>query len=125
MADQWDEHSFGSSREQNIAQLEGLIRRPSLDGLRKVIIVDDIMYLHSMRRAIYVKARDLEVHHLFVVRVVADYLTARTRNSLRPDSKRVTEEALLKIFDRFEEPNQSLVHERNSFIVDTTSPEWY
>ena len=123
MADQWDEHSFGSSRKQNIAQLEDLIRQPALDGLHKLIIVDDIMYLHSMRRAIYVKARDLEVHHLFVIRVVTDYLIALTRNSLRTDSKRIKDETLLKIFTRFEEPNSSLVHERNSFIVDTTSSE--
>lgn len=123
MADQWDEHSFASSRDQNIAQLEALIQQPTPNELHKLIVVDDIMYLHSMRRAIYVIARDLEVHHLFVVRVVADYATALTRNSIRPDSKRVSEETLLKIFNRFEEPNHNLVHERNSFIVDTASVE--
>jgi tRNA uridine 5-carbamoylmethylation protein Kti12 len=123
MADQWDKDSFGTSRERNIAQLQDLIQQPALDGLHKLIIVDDIMYLHSMRRAIYVKARDLDVHNLFVIRVSADYSTALTRNSLRPDSKRVAEETLLKIFNRFEEPNNSLVHERNSFFVDTMSSE--
>lgn len=123
LADQWDEHSFASSRDQNIAHLEALIQQPTPTGLHKLIIVDDIMYLHSMRRAIYVIARDLEVHHFFVVRVVADYSTALTRNSIRPDSKRVSEETLLKIFNYFEEPNNSLVHERNSFIVDTASVE--
>ena len=122
MADQWDEDSFGTSREKNIAQLQDLIQQPTLNGLHKLIIVDDIMYLHSMRRAIYVKTRDLEVHDLFIIRVSADYSTALTRNSLRPDSKRVAEETLLKIFNRFEEPNTSLVHERNSFVVDTMSP---
>lgn len=121
MADQWDEDSFGTSREQNIAQLQDLIQQPAQDGLHKLIIVDDIMYLHSMRRAIYAKARDLDVRNLFVIRVSADYSTALTRNSLRPDSKRVAEETLLRIFNRFEEPNISLVHERNSFVVDTMS----
>lgn len=123
MADQWDEDSFGTSREKNIAQLQDLMQQPALDGLHKLVIVDDIMYLHSMRRAIYVKARDLDVPNLFVVRVSADYSTARTRNSLRPHSKRVAEETLRKIFNRFEEPNISLVHERNSFVVDTMSSQ--
>lgn len=123
MADQWDEDSFGTSREKNIAQLQDLIQQPALDGLHKVVIVDDIMYLHSMRRAIYVKAKNLDVHNLFIIRVSADYFTALTRNSLRPDSKRVAEETLLKIFNRFEEPNTSLVHERNNYVVDTMSSE--
>jgi tRNA uridine 5-carbamoylmethylation protein Kti12 len=121
MADQWDEDSFGTSREKNIAQLQDLIQQPALDGLHKLIIVDDIMYLHSMRRAIYVKTRDLDIHNPFVIRVSADYSTALTRNSLRPDSKRVAEDTLLRIFNQFEEPNTSLVHERNNYVVDTMS----
>jgi tRNA uridine 5-carbamoylmethylation protein Kti12 len=118
----WDECSFRKSRESGILQLQEMIRIATLKAptSHTVIIVDDIMYLHSMRRAIYVLCRDLNVHHLMIVRVVADIELAMSRNSSRPDSKRISDETMRKIFCRFEEPNRSLVHERHSFVFDNS-----
>lgn len=99
-----------------------MIRTALLKGpsFHTVIIVDDIMYLHSMRRSIYVICRDLDVQHLIIVRVVADLELAMSRNSARPDSTRISNETLRRIFSRFEEPNKTLVHERHSFVVDNS-----
>lgn len=121
-SDLWDESSFRKSRERGIEQLQEMIgiaaqNAPTSDA---VIIVDDIMYLHSMRRAIYVICRDLNVHHLMIVRVVADLELAMSRNSSRPDSRRMSDETMRKIFSRFEEPDNSLVHERHNFVLDNT-----
>jgi tRNA uridine 5-carbamoylmethylation protein Kti12 len=118
----WDDCSFRKSRETGILQLQEMIRIATLKAptSHTVIIVDDIMYLHSMRRAIYVICRDLSVHHLMIVRVVADLELAMSRNSSRPDSRRISDETIRKIFSRFEEPNRSLVHERLNFVIDNS-----
>jgi tRNA uridine 5-carbamoylmethylation protein Kti12 len=118
----WDECSFRKSRETGILQLQEMLRIATLKAQTShtVIIVDDIMYLHSMRRAVYVICRDLHVHHLMIVRVVADLELAMSRNSSRPDSRRISDETMSKIFACFEEPNRSLVHERHSFVIDNS-----
>ena len=134
ISDLWDDNSFRRSREGGILRLRQMIAAAkdiaSLDTTPKalhtskehsVIIVDDIMYLHSMRRAVYVSTRDLDVHHLLIVRVTADLPIALARNSLRVESKRMSDETVKKIFNNFEEPNSSNVHEKFSLCVDTTT----
>ena len=121
-SDLWDKNSFRTTRESGLLQLQGMIRTATLNAptSHTVIIVDDIMYLHSMRRAIYVICRDLNVHHLMIVRVFANLELAMSRNSSRMNSSRISDETMRKIFSRFEEPNKSLVHERHSFLVDNS-----
>ena len=87
------------------------------------MIVDDIMYLHSMRRAVYVACRDMGVDHLLNVRVTSNLSTALIRNSFRTESRKVAEEVVRKIFTQFEELNASLSHEKRSFIVNCNSQE--
>ena len=86
-----------------------------------VIVVDDIMYLHSMRRAVYTAARDLGVRNLIAVRVAVDLPLAVARNSLRDESRRMSEDTINKIYSQFEELNSSLVHEKVNTSIDTTS----
>ena len=86
-----------------------------------VIIVDDIMYLHSMRRAAYVATRDLGIHNLLIVRVTTDLSVALARNSLRMGSRRMSDETVSKIFNGFEEPNSTLVHEKVNLRIDTST----
>ena len=86
-----------------------------------VIIVDDIMYLHSMRRAAYVTTRDLGIHNLLIVRVTTDLSVALARNSLRMGSRRMSDETVSKIFNNFEEPNSTLVHEKVNLRIDTST----
>lgn len=78
------------------------------------------MYLHSMRREIYVIIRDLDVHNLFVVRVKTGLSIALLRNSVRSESTTVNEETINNIFHQFEEPNYKLVYEKLNGVIDTT-----
>ena len=128
----WDEHSFRASRDEGILQLQRMITSSTAavdksNGVshlnHTVIIVDDIMYLHSMRRAVYVATRDLLVRSLITVRVTANLTASLSRNSLREDSRRMSDETVTRIYNQFEELNASLVHERVSTTVDTSTEE--
>ena len=128
----WDEHSFRASRDEGILQLQRMITSSTAavdksNGVshlnHTVIIVDDIMYLHSMRRAVYVATRDLLVRSLITVRVTANLSASLSRNSLREDSRRMSDETVTRIYNQFEELNTSLVHERVSTTVDTSTEE--
>ena len=130
----WDEHSFRASRDEGILQLQRMIASstPAVDKSNgvshlnhTVIIVDDIMYLHSMRRAVYVATRDLLVRSLITVRVTANLSASLSRNSLREDSRRMSDETVTRIHNQFEELNTSLVHERVSTTVDTSTEQTY
>ena len=130
----WDEHSFRASRDEGILQLQRMITSstPAVDKSNgvsypnhTVIIVDDIMYLHSMRRAVYVATRDLLVRSLITVRVTANLSASLSRNSLREDSRRMSDETVTRIYNQFEELNASLVHERVSTTVDTSTEQTY
>jgi tRNA uridine 5-carbamoylmethylation protein Kti12 len=81
------------------------------------------MYLHSMRREVYVRARDGGVDHMLVIHVKTPLESALLRNSLRVGSARVDEAAIRKIFERFEEPNRALVHEKINLTVNTDTSE--
>lgn len=87
-----------------------------------VIIIDDLMYLHSMRREIYVITRDENIP-LLTIRVRTSLDFAILRNSLRPMSIKISNETISKIFENFQEPNNSIVAERLNYIVDNTSDE--
>ena len=128
----WDEHSFRASRDEGILQLQRMITSSTApvdksNGVshlnHTVIIVDDIMYLHSMRRAVYVATRDLLVRSLITVRVTANLSASLSRNSLREDSRRMSDETVTRIYNQFEELNTSLVHERVSTTVDTSTEQ--
>jgi tRNA uridine 5-carbamoylmethylation protein Kti12 len=81
------------------------------------------MYLHSMRREVYVKARDGGVDHMLVVHVKTSLECALLRNSSRLGGARIEDATIQKIFERFEEPNPALVHEKLNIEVSTDTFE--
>ena len=127
----WTERSFADSRAAGMGALHAALlsytsttsspsssSSSSSDG---VVMVDDIMYLHSMRREVYVAARDGGAHHLLVVHVEAPLAMALARNAARAPAARVEEEAVRRMHGRFERPNGSLVHEKMHLTVDTST----
>ena len=68
-----------------------------------ILVIDDIMYLKSMRREVYVLARDRQIP-LLTVWASAALETAILRNEMRPTEQRVTRDAIERIFTQFEAP---------------------
>lgn len=82
-----------------------------------VILIDDIMYLKSMRREIYVIARDKGIP-VFTVWVKVDFEIAKQRNLCRPMECRVSDAAMNRIFIGFEPPVSSLIFDRCNYTVN-------
>ena len=120
----WTERSFAESRETGMDTVkQHLENSTSSSSCDTVILVDDIMYLHSMRREMYVLARDYGAHHMLIVHVNADIHVALARNAIRDVSTQVEEMSIRRMFDRFEQPNQKLVHEKHVVHVDANNED--
>lgn len=134
--EEWNETSFKESRQRGLECLQGMLaekqsRQDQQDQhdqhdqpADKIVIVDDIMYLHSMRREIYTIARD-NGYILLIVCVKAELDVCLSRNSLRPVNQRVASQAIENIFAKFEFPNSTLVCDRYNVIVHSDdSTNW-
>lgn len=82
-----------------------------------VTIVDDIMHLRSMRREVYVLARDRGVP-IISVWISADIETAFARNHLRTGAERIPEDTIMKIHSALQPPDPVHIFDRNSITVD-------
>lgn len=87
-----------------------------LSGKQSIVIVDDIMYLRSMRREIYVLARDRDIP-LLVVWVNTSPEIAQQRNTTRDHNTRVSEESMTRIISDFEVPDSTAVCDRYNLTV--------
>ena len=119
----WSERTFADSRKTGLDTVKLYLENSSSLSCDTVILVDDIMYLHSMRREMYVLARDYGAHHLLIVHVTTDIDVALARNAIRDVSTKVDEESIRRMFDRFEQPNHKLVHEKHVVHIDTNNEE--
>lgn len=121
----WTAHTFAASRQTGLDLVKKHIRDAKIsdDKRGSVIVVDDIMYLHSMRREVYVAARDAGADHLLLVHAETTLDLALTRNATRSESTRVEEDAIHRMHDRFEKPNGKRVQERIHLTVDTSNHE--
>ena len=131
VSEDWNETTFRESRDRALAALKELLAAnvcsstssssssssPTHRQKRHLIIVDDIMYLTSMRREVYSIARQLLIPTV-VVWISVELQLAIDRNGQRVAAAKVSEEAIKKIHSRFEAPNSSNAAERISFIVD-------
>ena len=118
----WDSSTFDKSRQAALSAVQIAVEAQHLSPGRSLIIVDDLMYLHSMRRQIYVIGR--KVGAVTVVLCVKTPLEmAIQRNILRPPSARVDEATIRRIFEHFEYPNVKYTAERISLVVDGASAE--
>jgi tRNA uridine 5-carbamoylmethylation protein Kti12 len=87
----------------------------------KVLVVDDTMHLRSMRREVYMRARD--VSHirnaavtLLTVFVQTSAALTRTRNATRRGVDRVADDAMDRIEQTFEGPAESLIFDRQHVV---------
>jgi len=112
----WDETTFRSARSASLLAVEELLSRRCTSGGGKVVVVDDIMYLKSMRREVYVLGRKRGVP-VVVVSVVVSLPTALARNAQRDPARRVTDAAIVRIHARFEPPSDHTA-DRFRIIID-------
>jgi tRNA uridine 5-carbamoylmethylation protein Kti12 len=121
----WNESTFHTFRQQNMHTVATHIESVATtirnrEETPSVVIIDDLMYLRSMRREIYVMARD---HHvpLLVVWVKADINVALDRNSHREGRARIKEETMRRICEQLQPPDASFIFDRVHMVIDNNS----
>ncbi|CAM9495190.1 unnamed protein product, partial [Ectocarpus fasciculatus] len=87
------------------------------DSCRNVIIVDDTMHYHSMRRELYACSRDSRAA-MRVVWLRCDVEVAVERDNARDAT--LGEETVRKVHSMFEAPREEYIWERGYVTVDTT-----
>jgi tRNA uridine 5-carbamoylmethylation protein Kti12 len=87
-----------------------------------LVLVDDIMYLRSMRKQVYLIFKQLHIK-ILTVYVTVSLSLAIERNNHRDSSNVVNTESIIKIANAFEPPAEEFVHDRNHVIIDNTSTE--
>jgi tRNA uridine 5-carbamoylmethylation protein Kti12 len=121
--DKLNENSFQDIRKKGLDELKCILSN-NINNNNDIIIIDDIMYLHSMRREVYVLARDFS-SKLLVVWVKLDFNIALERNNNRIKEKIVNEKALLNIYNNFEIPSSNNICDRNFCIIDSSIKQRY
>ena len=115
--DNWDESTFYLSRVNCFAKLNSIICD---DSPKQCIIVDDNMYLHSMRRQIYIISRKHRMNR-FVLWVNTDIAVALERNIQRDETSKVDERTIIKMHSQFEKPSNKHIADRYSLTIDGSS----
>jgi len=115
---EWNHSSFKMIRQENLCILEKLMSPEIRTKLSKttpsLVVVDDIMYLRSMRRQVYVLARNMGIPML-TVSVSVGLDTAISRNSERSIPVKV--ESLRKIYESFQIPDPKFIFDRNHISI--------
>lgn len=121
----WDEKSFGVQRKQNldaVASHAEELQSSTVDSFPGYVVIDDIMYLRSMRRQVYVIARD---NHLPIICVHVDtpLSTALERNSHRDESAYITTSTISRIYEDLEPPDAKHICDRYSIRMNGDSED--
>ena len=87
------------------------------DEFPGLILVDDIMYLRSMRREVYVIARDCNIP-IIVVWVNTPLEVALQRNSQRSGKQHIEEQTIIKIHAALEPPDAQHICDRVHIVID-------
>lgn len=116
---EWDAESFHAIRDLSLKKVEEAVDTTYEEILKQVIIVDDLMYLRSMRRQVYQLARNSGCP-LLVVWVQTSPSVAWERNSCRSkDGKAfVPEDSFNRIVSSFQPPAEEHICDRYSLVVD-------
>lgn len=119
----WDESSFKRLRRCNLDAVKDIVdslpvsTTTESNGFPGLILVDDIMYLRSMRREVYVVAREKNIP-IIVVWINTPLEVALQRNSQRVGMQHIDEETIIKIHNSLEPPDSQRICDRNHFIID-------
>jgi tRNA uridine 5-carbamoylmethylation protein Kti12 len=128
---QWNESTFKSSRERAITALteilsndrDGIVNplsdsaTPPENVKRNILVVDDIFYLKSMRKEIYVLCKRWNLL-LSVFWLNTPLAVALGRNQARQPNHRVDESTVLTMSQRFEPPDPKIMHDRYNLVLD-------
>lgn len=119
---EWSESTFRSIRRASIDKISSLLQQSTQSG-SKLLIVDDIMYLRSMRREVYKLARQYSIP-LLTIWVDTSMDIALYRNGTRQGRQRIPDETIEKIHSRFEAPSTTgSIVDRYCMTIDGTSEE--
>jgi tRNA uridine 5-carbamoylmethylation protein Kti12 len=142
--DIWNEHSFREGRKLALSALDGLLQLHNNGHVgpctesnaqvepvstactydcsksRTIVLVDDIMYLRSMRKKVFHMCQ-LYRAPLLTVYVSADLATALLRNSTRIGDAYVQEETIRRIATDFEVPDSLYATDRHTVTYDASS----
>ncbi len=136
--EQWDETTFKSSRKAALQQIHSLLHAQSQTmhsieesilpsvPVGRILVVDDLMYLGSMRHEVYKVARDTRVPvPQVVIWVNTDVDIAVSRNATRAalGQPSVHEDTIRRIHELFEPPHSHAIADRLHYIIDTHTDE--
>jgi len=119
---EWNSSSFKKIRFENLHKVnESLsllseVRTKLSKTIPSIVVVDDIMNLRSMRRQVYVMARNQNIPML-TVSLLVGFETAISRNSSR--SNPVKEESLRRIYESFQPPDPKFIFDRNHISISS------
>jgi tRNA uridine 5-carbamoylmethylation protein Kti12 len=118
---EWDETTFQSSRVSSLQQLaayiDGVAATQDSTRTPPLVVVDDLMYLRSMRREVYVLCRDRGAP-LLVVWLKTDLEIALERNSHRMGRQRIDAATVRRIATNLQPPDPAFIFDRNNIVVD-------
>lgn len=126
----WDESSFKRLRKCNLDKVNDIVdslpvsTTAESNGFPGLILVDDIMYLRSMRREVYVVAREKNIP-IIVVWINTPLEVALQRNSQRVGMQHIDEETITKIHNSLEPPDSQRICDRNHVIIDGACEDRY
>lgn len=127
--DDWNEVSFKESRSYALENVNLIFKENSsiASPIQSVVIIDDIMYLRSMRKKIYTMCKLYDYDSNFLVVYLDVPLSiSLERNSSRNQPNRVNENSLHRIAEAFEPPtDRQFVHDRNHIVIESSTEDKY
>ena len=112
----WSENTFKQYRELALNDVNQILTESNRPK-ESVLIIDDIMYLKSMRREIYVLARD-NCAKLLCIWIDCSLDNAIKRNNNRTGTGKISEESIFRVNSLFEPPDPTYITDRHYIRVD-------
>jgi tRNA uridine 5-carbamoylmethylation protein Kti12 len=109
----WDAGTFKVSRAAALSKVRELLKALQPD---EQLVVDDLMYLSSMRHEVFKVARDVQVP-MVVIWIKTDLGTCLERNEKRTEDNKIAPETVRRIHASFEPPNKSNICDRINYTV--------
>jgi tRNA uridine 5-carbamoylmethylation protein Kti12 len=123
------EDSFSKIRIEALSNLQIIMNEKDFTDINDfkftdMVIMDDLMYLHSMRRDVYKLTRDHRIPQI-VVHVETDLETALARNAARSVSEHIPADVVTRLCLQMEAPNTTAIADRYNCTVSGQTVERY
>ncbi len=130
----WDENSFRLARSKGIGCIQEIVASLQAQEVYQsndhisFIVVDDNMHLRSMRREIYVIARNYGLPHLTVfvdvpIQIALERNESRNSNEFSDLSGYIPSESFNRIADNFQVPSERFIYDRNLIKIESSTME--